>query len=85
MADGFQRAVRRMDALREDMRALALAPHQAILRPDIRPGLRHVTTNRAVICFHVDETAEIIRVIAVFFGGRDHRRHILKRLLRPED
>lgn len=85
LSDAFQTAIRRVDALKTDVRALALAPHQGSLHPDIRPGLRHVTKNRAIIYFHVDDTAEIIRVIAVFFGGQDHQRHMLKRLLQPED
>lgn len=84
VSDALQRAIRRMDAIRQDVRALALAPHQGNLDPDIRPGLRHVTKNRAIIYFHVDDTAEIVRVIAVFFGAQDHRRHMLMRLLRPQ-
>ena len=47
---------------------------------EIGDGLRHVTKNRAVIYFDVYEATQSIRVIAVFFGGQDHQRHMLKRL-----
>ena len=56
------------------------APFQGTLEPKLMDGLRHVTKNRAVFYFTVDETIETVRVLGVFFGGQDHRRHILVRV-----
>lgn len=42
--------------------------------------LRHVTKYRAVFYFTTDETNETVRVLGVFFGGQDHRRHLLARI-----
>ena len=48
---------------------------------DILPGLRHLTINRANFWFDVDEENESVRILAVFFGGQDHVRHMLTRLI----
>ena len=32
--------------------------------------------------FDVDDGREVVRVLAVFFGGEDHVRHMLARLLK---
>ena len=78
--DAFDRAVRRVGVLRSDLDTLGSTPHQGTAHDDIRAGLRHVTKKRAVFYFQVDEAAQVVRVVAVFFSGQDHRRHVLKRL-----
>lgn len=83
-ADAFERAAERIRMIEADMNALAQAPHQGMLRPEIMPGLRHVTKNRAIFYFDVDDANRIVRVLAIFFGGQDHQRHMLKRLMMPE-
>ena len=45
------------------------------------PGLRHLAIGRAIYWFDVDDGRETVRVLAVFFGGQDHVRHMLARLL----
>jgi len=77
----FERAAQRLRAIDADMRSLGNAPHQRTLRQEIRPGLRSVTKNRAVFYFHVDDDLRVVRVLAIFFGGQGHHRHMLKRLL----
>lgn len=62
------------------MEALGSAPHQGTLRPDLRPGIRNATRERAVFYFEADDAARIVRVLAVFFGGQDHQRAMLLRL-----
>ena len=57
------------------------APHRGERHDDIRPGLRHVTIERAVYWFDVDEARRRVRVLAVFLGGQEHVRHMLVRLL----
>lgn len=45
------------------------------------PGLRHLALDGAVYWFIADATTRQVRVLAVFFGGQDHQRHMLVRLL----
>lgn len=73
-------ATRRMLRLEASMRALGRQPHQGTLRPNLRPGLRSVTKDRAIFYFEVDDEAQRLRVLAIFFGGQDHQRAMLKRL-----
>lgn len=56
-------------------------PHRGERRDDILPGLRHLAIGRAIYWFDIDEPRETVRVLAVFFGGQDHVRHMLARLL----
>ena len=60
---------------------LAAAPHRGTLHDDLLPGLRHVTLGRAVVWFDIVEETREVRVLAVFFGGQDHQRRMLARLL----
>ncbi|PZX36927.1 plasmid stabilization system protein ParE [Roseinatronobacter thiooxidans] len=45
------------------------------------PGLRHLILDKGVYCYLVDEGAHGIRILAIFFGGQDHQRCMLLRLL----
>lgn len=76
----FEHAARRIDTVRNDMASLALAPRQGSLVPELVPGVRQVTKNRAIFYFRVDEAEKTILVLAIFFGGQDHRRRLLLRL-----
>ncbi len=80
----FDRAAERILVIEDAMEALTAAPHQGTLREDLLPGLRQVTKGRAVFYFDVADDAVILRVLAVFYGGQDHQRHVLLRLLAPE-
>lgn len=80
----FQQAARRIDAIEDAVFALGNAPHQGTLDPELLPGLRRVTKERAILYFDTDEDAQVVRVLAVFFGGQDHRRRMLIRLLGGE-
>lgn len=80
----LDRAEARIHALERHMDALDAAPHQGTLRPDLRPGLRSVTNERAVFYFEVDDDARSVRILAIFFGGQDHQRAMLSRLTNPE-
>jgi toxin ParE1/3/4 len=82
LPDAFRQATRRITAIEADMEGLAAMPHQGTLDPRIMPGLRHVTKNRAVIYFHVDDVASVVRIIAVFFGGQEHQNRMAKRMSR---
>lgn len=41
-------------------------------------------TRRAMFYFDVDDALRLVRVLAVFFGGQDHQRAMLRRLSIPE-
>lgn len=78
--DAVERAAARLKAIDSDMLALVRAPHQGSLRHQISPGLRQVTNNRTIFYFKVGEARQEVKVLAVFFRGQDHEKHILKRL-----
>lgn len=68
-------------AIRKAADRLERFPLRGTARDDILPGLRFLTVARAIYWFDVDETARKVRILAVFFGGQDHIRHMLVRLL----
>ena len=79
--EACQRAEKRIEAIQQEMEHLSEVPHQGTLRPELMSGLRNVTKDQAVFYFKVDDEREEIRILAVFFGGQDHQRHMLVRLL----
>ena len=80
-AEAFGKAVERLERIRAAAEGIAQAPRRGTLHEDIAPGLRHVTIDRAIFWFDLDETAEMVRILAVFFGGQDNVRRMLARLL----
>ncbi|MCA0922507.1 type II toxin-antitoxin system RelE/ParE family toxin [Pseudooceanicola nanhaiensis] len=79
--EAFTIAARRIGAILDAMERLGQAPYQGTRRPDLGPNIRHVTKDRAIFYFALDEEAERLDVLAVFFGGQDHDARILLRLL----
>jgi plasmid stabilization system protein ParE len=77
----FKRAAQRIAAIRRDAARLSRAPHRGTLEISLGPNRRHVNINRAVFYFEINETAKEVRILAVFFGGQDHQRRMLERLL----
>jgi len=51
----------------------------------VLPTVRHVAIDRAIYWFDVDEAERKLRILAVFFGGQDHVRRMLLRLLRRDE
>ena len=84
LPDAIDRALARARIIEAETDAIALSPHQGTLLPHLRPGLRSVTKDRAIFYFDVDDAAQKVRILAIFFGGQDHSQHILKRLRRVE-
>ena len=76
-----ERAALRIENIENAMEALGVAPHQGTVRSDISPALRSVTKGRAIFYFEADDRRRVVRVLAVFFGGQDHRERMLRRLL----
>jgi len=83
-AEAVNRAADRIREIRADMDTIASAPFQGTILTYMAAGLRSVTKNKAVFYFDVDGPAEIVNILAVFFGDQDHRRHMLKRLGRMD-
>jgi len=82
--EALERAAARIESIEDAMLALGDAPHQGTLRPDLLEGLRSVTKQRAIFYFDVDDDLRRVRVLAIFFGGQDHQRVMLKRLSDPD-
>ncbi len=74
-------AAARVREIRHDAERILTAPHRGERHDDILPGLRHLAIRRAIYWFDVDEAQRTVRVLAVFFGGQDHVRHMLRRLI----
>ena len=77
----FERAEQRLHTIQSSALDLAKVPYQGTLRPDIQESLRFVRHDKAVFWFMVHEDRQVVQVLAIFFGGRDHIRHMLTRLL----
>lgn len=80
-AEAFDRAARRIMGIRQAADQLSTFPIRGTARDDILVGVRHLTIDRAIYWFELDEAAQKVRILAIFFGGQDHVRHMLVRLL----
>ncbi len=79
--EALDHAARRIMDIRKAADQLASFPLRSTTRDDILPGIRFLAIARANYWFDVDPTARRVRILAVFFGGQDHVRHMLVRLL----
>ena len=73
----------RINELRQKADRLASAPFRGESHDDLLPGLRHLTIDRAIYCSDVNEAEQRVRMLAIFFGGQNHVRQMLTRLLAP--
>jgi len=80
----FDHAGQRIMGIRAAAERLALFPERGASRDDILPGLRFMVMDRAIYWYDVDERAQAVRVLGMFFGGQDHIRRMLIRLLGPD-
>tara|TARA_A100001391_G_C5048586_1_gene272810 strand:+ start:313 stop:663 length:351 start_codon:yes stop_codon:yes gene_type:complete len=78
--EAFNRAVARLIDVEDAIDALGQAPHQGTLWPEIMDGLRWVTKTRAILYFITNDSARCVDVLAVFYGGQDHRAWMLDRI-----
>jgi toxin ParE1/3/4 len=79
-ADAVNLAASRILTIKEDMNAIGRAPYQGALMDHMAAGLRSVTENKAVFYFDVDGATQVVRILAIFFSGQDHRRYMQRRL-----
>ena len=82
LPSAFERAGKRVLQIRQAAERIAIAPYRGERHDDILPGLRHLAIERGIYWFDVDAANQVVRVLAVFFGGQDHVRHMMTRLLR---
>lgn len=75
-----ERAAARIDEALAYMRTFVDHPYRGTEHPEIRPGIRTVTNRKFIFYFEIDEPLSEVRVLAVFFGGVDHRQQILDRV-----
>ena len=80
LENAMDRAATRIGEVLDYMRTFATHPHRGTEHPDIRPGIRTVTSKNFIIYFEIDEASSEVRILATFFGGVDHRRQIMERL-----
>ena len=73
----------RIRDIRQEAERLGAAPYRGERHEDLLPGLRHLTIDRAIYWFDVNDEEQRVRILAIFFGGQDHVRHMLSRLLAP--
>ncbi|WP_306250367.1 type II toxin-antitoxin system RelE/ParE family toxin [Parvularcula sp. IMCC14364] len=79
----IDRAEEQLHHIMQSAMALSQAPFVGTLHDHIAPGLRHVTREKAIFWFDVVESNNLVRILAVFYGGQDHHRHMLIRLMGP--
>ena len=80
----LEHAGQRIMGIRAAAERLALFPERGASRDDILPGLRFMVMDRAIYWYDVDDKARKVGVLAIFFGGQDHIRRMLIRLLGPD-
>ncbi len=81
LAEANRHAQLRIESIIAKAERLAIAPLRGEPRDDLLPGLRHLALDRAVYWFRPRAEQRDIQVLAVFFGGQDHQRRMLVRLL----
>lgn len=73
-------ASERMAVVRRNARKLPFAPYRGTSHSIAGRNYRHVTIDRAIYWFTLDEAAEVLRIEAIFYGGQDHLDRMFSRL-----
>jgi len=79
--EAFDHAAERVMGIRDSAVGLCKNPYRGTKRDAHGPNIRNVTINKAIIWFQLDEERQTVRILAFFFGGQDHIRQMLRRLL----
>ncbi|MBR0641221.1 hypothetical protein [Plastoroseomonas hellenica] len=77
-----ERAAERIAGALAYMETFHVQPHRGTEHPEVLLGIRNVTHERFIYYFRVGDPAGEVRILAVFFGGVEHRRQIADRLRR---
>ena len=71
--DDPELADRTVDLIQEYIKEMHNTPHRGTKRDDLRPGLRMVPfRKRTTIAFEIDDTAMVVTILRVFYGGQDY-------------
>lgn len=81
LESALDHAETRVLEIRAATERIAAAPHRGKRHDDILPGSRHLSIGRATYWFEIDPALRTVRILAAFFGGQDHIRHMMIRLL----
>jgi len=81
VAEAVTRAAARVEQIEAETARIATAPYRGEPHDGVLPNLRHLTLGQAIYWFVPDETTETVRILAIFYGGQNHRLHMLTRLL----
>ena len=73
-------AAERLRRIRGNADRICMSSDRGTTHDDIISGLRHLMIERAIFWYVVNESEGVVRVLAVFFGGQDHVRHMRLRL-----
>ncbi|GES49080.1 plasmid stabilization protein [Rhizobium sp. NBRC 114257] len=79
--EALERAASRIRELRRESDRLVETSYIGTLRSDIYPGIRFLPRDKAAVWFLPIEERKTIVVAAIFFGGQDHIRRMLARML----
>jgi len=80
LESAVDRAAARIDDALAYMRTFVTHPHRGTEHTKIRPGIRTVTSKNFIFYFDVDDLSCEVRILAIFFGGVNHREQIMDRL-----
>lgn len=80
-AEAARQALTRVQQIRDTAERLATAPYRGEIHAAVLPGLRNQTLDKAIYWALLDEQKGRVRVLAIFYGGQDHQRKMLLRLL----
>ncbi len=75
-----KRAAARIEDALVYMRTFVTQPHRGTEQAEIQPGIRTVTNKHFIFYFEVDDRFDEVRILAIFFGGANHRQQIMDRL-----
>ena len=77
--EAVDRAAARLHRIEDAIESLREFPHRGTTDPELPAGVRSLTREGAILYFEIGEDARVVRVLAIFLAGQDHRRRMLLR------
>ena len=77
--EAVERGAARLHRIEDAVESLQEFPHRGARDPDLPAGVRSLTREGAILYFEMGEDARVVRVLAIFLAGQDHRRRMLLR------
>ncbi|OAN70946.1 hypothetical protein A8B82_21875 [Sulfitobacter sp. EhC04] len=74
----------RINSIVQNRQRIAIAPERGGRIFSNNRTYRHLTIERTIYWFTLDEVSQIIQIEAIFHGGQDHLQHMLARLTGKE-